>query len=141
MHRSVGYNNMVAGCTSPAISLFGGDFVDNKEYVRPRNVNLAFRVSEEERAAIDQKREESGIKCLRTFIVKMVFEGRIIQVELDSVRDMTRLLSNATNNINQIARRVNETGNIYSADIEDLRMQYDKLWGQVTEIMRRLSSL
>ncbi|MCL2222513.1 MAG: MobC family plasmid mobilization relaxosome protein [Oscillospiraceae bacterium] len=114
--------------------------MDKKEYVRPRNVNLAFRVSEEERNLVDRKREESGIKCLRSFILKMVFEGRIIRVELDSVSDMTRLLSNATNNINQIARRVNETGNIYAADIDDLRRQYDKLWEQSIEILRRLTS-
>jgi hypothetical protein len=54
---------------------------------------------------------------------------------------MIRLLSNATNNINQIARRVNGTGSIYATDLEDLRGQYDALWGQTKEILRRLSAL
>jgi hypothetical protein len=68
-------------------------------------------------------------------------EGRIIRVELDSVKEMIRLLSNATNNINQIARRVNETGNVYSADLDEIHERYDTLWAQTKEILRRLSAL
>jgi glutamyl-tRNA reductase len=41
----------------------------------------------------------------------------------------------------QIARRVNETGNIYAVDIDDLRGRYDELWGQTKEILHRLSAL
>ena len=65
----------------------------------------------------------------------------MIHVELDSVREMVRLLSNATNNINQIARRANETGSIYAADINEIRGQYDALWGQTKKILRRLSAI
>ena len=114
---------------------------EKKEYIRPRNVNLAFRVTEEERGLIERRMEQAGIINMRAFIVKQALEGRIIHVELDSVRDMVRLLSNATNNINQIARRVNETGNVYAADIDDLRGHYDSLWGQAKEILRRLSAI
>jgi len=84
---------------------------------------------------------QAGMKNMRAYLLKMAIEGRIIHVELDSVQEMIRLLSNATNNINQIARRINETGSIYAADIEDLRGRYDELWGQTKEILRRLSAL
>ena len=114
---------------------------DNKEYIRPRNVNLAFRVSEEERNLIERRMKQAGIKNLRAFVVKQAIDGRIIHVELDSVREMIRLLSNATNNINQIARRANETGNVYAADIEELRERYDDLWMQTKEILKRLTAL
>ena len=85
--------------------------------------------------------EQSGIKSLRAYMLKMAVDGRVIHVELDSVRDMVRLLSNATNNINQIARRVNEMGSVYAADLDDLRESYDGLWGQAKEILRRLSAI
>ena len=114
---------------------------EKSEYVRPRNVNLAFRVSQEERDLIERQMKRAGIKNLRAYMVKMAIDGRIIHVELDSVREMIRLLSNATNNINQIARRANETRSVYSADLDDLRRQYDALWGQTKEILRRLSAL
>jgi len=114
---------------------------DKKGYVRPRNVNLAFRVTEEERRLIERQMKQAGIKNMRAYIVKQAIDGRIIHVELDSVRDMVRLLSNATNNINQIARRVNESGSIYAADIDDIKGHYDELWGQTKEVLRRLSAL
>ena len=84
---------------------------------------------------------ETGIKSQRAYLLRMALEGRIIRVELDSVREMVRLLSNATNNINQIARRVNETGSIYATDLDDIQARYDTLWTQTKEILRRLSAL
>jgi len=108
---------------------------------RTKNINLHFMVDEKEHALIKRQMAESGIKNLRSYLLKQAVDGRIIHVELDSVREMVRLLSNATNNLNQIARRVNETGNIYAADIEDIRGRYESLWGQVKEILKRLSAL
>lgn len=112
-----------------------------KEYKRPRNINLAFRVSEKERQLIELRMKQAGMKNMRAYIVKQAVDGRVISVELESVNEMVRLLSNATNNINQIARRVNETGNFYAADLDDLSTRYDQLWGQTKEILRRLSAL
>ena len=108
---------------------------------RTKNINLHFMVDEEEHALIKRQIAESGIKNLRSYLLKQAVDGRIIHVELDSVREMVRLLSNATNNLNQIARRVNETGSIYAADIEDIRSRYESLWLQVKEVLKRLSSL
>jgi hypothetical protein len=115
--------------------------MEKEEYVRPRNINLAFRVSEEERKLIERGMGQAGMKNMRAYVVKQAIDGRIIHVELDSVREMVRLLSDATNNINQIARRVNGSGNIYAPDINDLREKYDVLWGQTKEILRRISAL
>jgi len=108
---------------------------------RTKNINLHFMVNEKEHELIKRQMALSGIKSLRAYLLKMAVDGRIIHVELDSVREMVRLLSNATNNINQIARRVNETGSVYAADIDDLRSRYDTLWAQTKEILRRLSAL
>ena len=115
--------------------------MEKKENVRVRNVNLALRVSEEERAMIERRMAQTGIKNLRAYIVKMAVDGRVIHVELESVREMVRLLSNATNNINQIARRVNQTGSVYAADVEDLRSRYDELWGQTKLILKKLAAI
>jgi hypothetical protein len=114
---------------------------EKKQYQRKREIFIRFMVDEKEREQIYEKMELSGIKSLRAYLLKQAIDGRIIHVELDSVREMVRLLSNATNNINQIARRVNQTGSVYTADIDDLRGRYDELWGQTKEILRRLSAL
>ena len=115
--------------------------MEKQEYGRPRNVNLAFRVSEKERELIELRMQQTGMKNLRAYVVKQAIDGRVISVELESVNEMVRLLSNATNNINQIARRVNETGNFYAADLDDLSSRYDELRGQTKEILRRLAAI
>ena len=106
-----------------------------------RTHNIHFMASEEERDMIARRMEQSGIKSLRAYMLKMAIDGRIIHVELESVREMVRLLSNATNNINQIARRANSTGNIYAADVEELRVRYEEIWGQMKTVLQKLSEL
>ena len=110
-------------------------------YVRPRNVNLAFRVTEKEREMIERKMEQAGIQNMRAYIVKMAVDGSIINVELGSVNEMIRLLSNATNNINQIAKKANQTGNINIDDIQIIKEYYYELWAQAKEILLKLSKI
>ena len=114
---------------------------ERKEYVRPRNVNLAFRVTEEERGMIERRMAQTGMKNMRAYIVKMAIDGRVIHVELESVREMVRLLSNATNNINQMTRRANETGSIYAADLDEINKRFEEIWGQTKTILRKLSDI
>ena len=114
---------------------------EKKKYPRKRDIFIRFMVDEKERDMIYRRMEQSGITNLRAFLLKMAVDGRVIYVELDSVREMVRLLSNATNNINQIAKRANETGSIYAADLDELRGRYDEIWGQMKIILRKLSEI
>ena len=106
-----------------------------------RTIGIHFQVDEKEREIINRRMEQAGIKSLRAYMLKMATDGQIIHLDLTGVREMVRLLSNATNNINQIARRVNETGNFYAADLDDLRDKYDGIWGQMKEILKKLSAV
>ncbi len=108
---------------------------------RARDIEIKFRVTENEREMIDRRMAQTGIQNRRAYLLKMAVDGRVIHVELNSVREMVRLLSNATNNINQIARRVNQTGNIYVEDMNELREKYDGLWDQAKTILKKLAAL
>jgi len=108
---------------------------------RKRNQNINFRVTEQEREMINKRMAQTGIKSFRAYMLKMAVDGRVIHVELNSVREMVRLLSNATNNINQIAKRANETRSIHAADFDELRKQYDEIWGQAKIILRKLAEI
>ena len=90
---------------------------------------------------IARRMEQAGIKSMRAFLLKMAIDGHVVQLDLTGVKEMVRLLSNATNNVNQIARRANETGSIYAADLDDLRERYSELWNQAGGILRKLSEL
>lgn len=51
------------------------------------------------------------------------------------------LLSNVSNNLNQLTRKVHETGRVYDADLEDISQQQEQLWEGVKEILTQLSKL
>jgi hypothetical protein len=108
---------------------------------KTRTVNLHFMVTADEKEMIQRRMAQSGIKNMRAYLLKMAVDGRVIHIEMQSVKEMCRLLSNATSNINQIAKRCNETGNIYADDMRDLQAKYDKLWAQAKEIMRKLAEM
>jgi hypothetical protein len=114
---------------------------EKKSVKRTRSISLSFYVNAEEHDMIKRRMEQAGVKNLRAFILKQAIDGRVIHVELKSVNEMCRLLSNATNNINQVAKRINETGSVYAADINDLSDRYNELWTQAREILRKLSAL
>lgn len=114
---------------------------EKKPAKRTRDIAVTFRVNAEEHEMIKRRMAQAGVKNMRAFILKQAIDGRVIHVELRSVNEMCRLLSNATNNINQVARRVNETGNIYATDVNDLSNRYDELWTQAREILHKLAAL
>ena len=106
-----------------------------------RSHAMTFRVTEKERDLIRRHQKQSGIKNLRAYLLKMAVNGRVVHVELDSVMEMNRLLSNATNNINQIAKRVNETSTIYLTDIKDIKARQDEIWEQQKAILHLLGTV
>jgi len=108
---------------------------------RSRDQYITFRVTEQERDKIDKRMAQTGMKNRRAYLLKMATEGQVVNIELDCVHNMVRLLSNATNNINQIAKRANTTGSIYAADIEEISLRYEELWKQAKQILRELGDL
>ena len=106
-----------------------------------RRIAMTFRVTEKERDRIRERMAETGIISQRAYLLRMATEGQVIRIETESVREMNRLLSNATNNINQIARRVNETGSVYSADMEYIKTRLEEIWSRQKEILQNLIKL
>jgi len=106
-----------------------------------RNHAMTFRVTEKERDLIRKAQARTKIKNTRAYLLKMAVDGRVIEIDLESVREMNRLLSNATNNINQIARRVNETGSVHLIDIEDIQARQEEIYSQQKEILPRLNKI
>lgn len=108
---------------------------------RQRPVQLHFMVSEEERSIIDEKMQSIGTRNMGAYLRKMAVDGYVIHLDLTDVRELVRVLRVTSNSLNQLTKRVHETGNLYAEDIEDLRQSYDKLWAMAEDIMVRLSSI
>ena len=108
---------------------------------RSRKVLINFRVSEDENALIAEKMEAAGIRNKESYLRKMVLDGYVLRIDFSDVRELSRLLRNATNNLNQVAKRANETHSIYASDIKDLQDNYEKLWVSAEGIMKKLAHM
>ena len=96
-----------------------------------RTVGLFTKVSPEEKTVIDRKMKELGTRNLRAYLRKMAVDGYILHVDMSSVAEVVRLLRSISSNVNQIARRCNETRNLYADDVEDVRQGYSRVWRAV----------
>ena len=88
---------------------------------REREIQLKFRVTPEERELIEAKMAQLGTQNMAAYLRKMALDGYVVRLELPELREMVSLLRRSSNNLNQLTRRVHETGRIYDADLEDLR--------------------
>ena len=101
---------------------------------RTRNIQLKICLNEEEKEIFKKKMKLAKCKTMSHFLRKCVLEKEIYQVDLQPFADLQGLLYNATNNLNQIAKRVNSTGVIYSNDIKDMKKQVDHLSKEIWQI-------
>lgn len=102
---------------------------------------MKFRVTEKENKHIREKMQETGIKSIGAYLRKMAMDGYCIRLDLSDVKEALRLLRINSNNINQYAKKVNETGRIYEEDIKDIKHSQEKLWSVMRDILERLSTI
>ena len=95
---------------------------------RKRTVQVKFRVTEEERALIEQKMKLVPTRNMEAYLRKMAIDGYIIRVDHADIKAMTAEIQKIGVNINQIAKRVNATGSVYQEDIEEIKGVLAEIW-------------
>ena len=106
-----------------------------------RDGQILFWVNDEERELIEQKMAQLGTDNMSAYLRKMAIDGVIVKLELPELKEMISLLRRSSNNLNQIAKRVNETGRVYDADMEDMLQKQEQLWVMASEILTKIASL
>ena len=102
---------------------------------------MSFRVTPSEAAKIRERMNNAGIKKPGAYLRKMAIDGYIIRMDLEDLKEVTRLMRITSNNINQYAKKANETGSIYLQDIQDVKDTQQKMWEQLRDILERLSTI
>lgn len=106
-----------------------------------RSTQLHILVSDKEISLIKERMNLIGVSNLSAYLRKVAIDGFIINLDLAEVRELIRLLRICSNNLNQYTRKANENGSVYAADMEDLRMRLDKIWGAAEKMLSSLSNL
>ena len=108
---------------------------------RKREIMLRFRVTPEERSMIEKRMKQLGTTNMAAYLRKIAIDGYVVKLDLPELRELVSLLRRVRNNVNQIARRVNETGRVYDADIECVVENQERLWSAANEILARLAAI
>ena len=108
---------------------------------RKRDVQLNFRVSSEELALIEQKMAQLSTSNREAYLRKMALDGYVVRLELPELKELVSLMRRSSNNLNQLTRRVHETGRIYDADLKDISQRQEALWDGVHQVLTQLAKL
>lgn len=108
---------------------------------RKRNIEVKFRVTERERQLIAERMAQAGVINTNAYLRKMAIDGYVVRLDLSELKEMVSLLRRCSSNLNQLTRRVHETGRLYEADVDGLREQLDGVWEAARKALTLLSKL
>lgn len=106
-----------------------------------RNIVKIIRMTPDELQMIQQKMQQFGTTNFSAFVRKMAIDGYVIKLELPELKELVSLLRYSSNNLNQLTKRVHETGRFYDADLEELRQSQERLWEATRKILDTLATL
>ncbi len=102
---------------------------------------IIFWVSEAEKSMIEEKMAQAGMTNLSAYLRRIAIDGMIVRLELPELKEMVSLLRYASNNINQIARRMNESGRVYDTDLEQVVQNQEQLWDMANGMLVKLAGI
>jgi len=108
---------------------------------RKRRIIMRFHVTPEEKDMIEQKMAQFGTQNREAYLRKMAIDGYVINLDLPELQEIVSLLRWSGNNINQITRRVNETGRIYDTDMEFILQKQETVWDSLRQILIQLGNI
>ena len=106
-----------------------------------KDITIKVRLSPDELKMIQEKMEQFGTDNMSAFIRKMAIDGYVVKLEIPELKEILSLLRYSSNNLNQLTKRVHETGRIYDTDLEDIHRSQDRIWTAVEKIVATLAKL
>ncbi len=113
----------------------GGKMVNGK------SSGIYFKVTDEERSLIEQKMALAGVHNMSAYIRKMCIDGYTINLQIPELTECAKLLRYTSNNVNQIARRINSGGNVYPDEVDEITAKLaeaSRLFGDILEQLSKI---
>lgn len=108
---------------------------------RERQHELKIYLSTDEQYVLEQKFKISGMKSKSAFIRHLILYGYVYDVNYEHLREYNTLLSRIGSNLNQIAKRINQTGNLYEADVKEVKELMNQVWQLQKSMLSRQPSI
>ena len=95
---------------------------------RTRTNRNEFHLNDDEQYILNEKFRLSGMKSKSAFLRKLILYGYVYDVDYSYLRNYNTELGRISSNLNQIAKRINSTGNIYQEDIDEVKELMNEVW-------------
>ena len=115
--------------------------IEKAEPNRNRSRQVKFWVSEEEYELLQKKMEAAGGVNQGAYIRKMILDGHIVNLDIPELKEIIRLLSITSNNVNQMARQLHSTCSIYQQDICEVEAQLEQNYKMLRKLITKLSKI
>ena len=90
---------------------------------------------------IEQRMALAGIRNMSAYIWKMCIDGYFVQLQIPELTECAKLLRYTSNNVNQIARRVNSGGAVYPDEADEIAAKLGAVEGLFGNILEQLSKI
>ena len=108
---------------------------------RNRNIRVWFHVTPEELAIIQQKQAQASMRNREAFLRKVVMEGKVLILEIPELRRVSSLLGHCSGNLNQIAKRVNQTGRLFEGELSETKHAIQSSEAELRKVFEKLESI
>ena len=95
---------------------------------RTRKIVLRVPVTPEERELIRQKMALLHTRNFSAYARKMLIDGYVVHIDTTDIRAQTAELQKIGVNVNQIGRRLNSMGSLYTQDVADIKGALAQIW-------------
>ena len=95
---------------------------------RTRKIVLRVPVTPEEQELIRQKMALLNTRNFSAYARKMLIDGYVVHIDTTDIRAQTAELQKISVNVNQIARRLNSMGPLYTQDVADIKGALAQIW-------------
>lgn len=106
-----------------------------------RSKRIELRVTAKELRQIHERMQETGISSLTAYMIRMAIHGYVLKMDLSDLKEMLRLMQISGNNLNQYAKKANETGSVYYEDIEELRAVQKEILREMRKVLEKLTAI
>ena len=81
------------------------------------------------------------MKSKSTFLRRLILYGFVYDLDYSDLRDYNATLGKINGNLNQIAKRMNATGNVYKADVEEVKKLMKQVWDTQLAMLKKQPSM